>query len=102
MIPLVNTKWFDIGVQLLDPKYENELNTIEADTKHDAATCCRKMFCKWLNSDGLANWKKLMKALRMVQMHYVADDIEKLLLQGELLIHVHCICGVKDFRMMSM
>ena len=91
MIPLVNTKWYDIGLQLLDPKYENELNTIETDTRNDAATCCRKMFNKWFNTDGLANWDKLMKALRMVQLHCAAGDIEKLLLQGELLIYVLCV-----------
>ena len=98
MIPLVSTKWYDIGLQLLDPKYENELNAIEADARHDAATCCRKMFSKWLNTDGLANWDKLMKALGMVQLHCVAGDIEKLLLQGELLIYVLCvwITGVQE------
>ena len=83
MIPLVNTKWYDIGLQLLDLKYENELNTIEADARNDAATCCRKMFNKWLNTDGLASWDKLIKALRIVQLNYVADDVDESLLQGE-------------------
>ena len=83
VIPLVNTKWYDLGLQLLDPKYENELDTIEADTKNDAATCCRKMFRKWLNTDELASWDKLIKALRIVQLNNVASKIEQLLLQGE-------------------
>ena len=81
--PRVNTSWFSLGLQLLDPKYENELDTIEADTRNDAATSCRKMFSKWLNTDELASWDKLIKALRIVLLNNVANDIEQLLLQGE-------------------
>ena len=84
MIPRVSTGWYDLGLQLLDPKYENELNTIEADTKNDGvATSCRKMFSKWLNTEELASWDKLIKALRIVQLNNVANDIEQWLLQGE-------------------
>ena len=83
VIPRVCTDWFNLGLQLLDPKYENELNVIEADTRNNAATSCRKMFSKWLNTDELASWDKLIKALRVVQLNTVANDIEQLLLQGE-------------------
>ena len=44
---------------------------------------CRKMFSKWLNTDELASWDKLITALRIVQLNDVANDIEQLLLQGE-------------------
>ena len=83
VIPLVNTKWYDLGVVLLEPKYQNELNAIEVDTRSDVATCCRKMFSKWLNTDELASWDKLIKVVRIVQLNNVANDIEQLLLQGE-------------------
>ena len=83
VIPSVATKWYELGVVLLDPKYDNELSTIETDTRNDAAICCRKMFSKWLNTDQLASWDKLIKALRIVQLNNVASDIEQLLLQGE-------------------
>ena len=83
MIPSVETDWYNLGSELLDPKYKNELNTIEADTRYNAATSCRKMFTKWLNTDELASWDKLIKALRVVQLNEIANDIEQLLLQGE-------------------
>ena len=82
MIPFVKTEWYDLGLQLLEPKYENELNAIEADTRNDTATCCRKMFSKWLNTDELASWNKLIRALRVVQLNNVASNIEQLLPQG--------------------
>ena len=82
MIPSVATRWYELGLVLLDTKYQNELTIIEADIRNDAVTCCRKMFSKWLNTDELASWDKLIKAVRIVQLNNVASDIERLLLQG--------------------
>ena len=81
-MPSVATRWYELGVVLLDAKYQNELTIIEADIKNDAITCCRKMFTKWLNTDELASWEKLIKAVRIVQLNNVASDIEQSL-QGE-------------------
>ena len=69
---------------LLDPKYQNELTIIEADTRNDVVTCCRKMFSKWLNTDELASWDKLIGALRILQLGNVGSGIQQLLRQGEL------------------
>ena len=82
VIPSVATKWYEVGLMLLD---QNQLDIIEAD-RNDAATCCRKMFSKWLNTDELASWDKLIKALRIVQLNNVANDIQ-LLLQGEYVLY---------------
>ena len=41
------------------------------------------MFSKWLNTDELASWDKLIKALRIVQLKNVANDIEQFFLQDE-------------------
>ena len=83
MIPSVATGWYELGLVLLDTKYQNELTIIEDDVRNNAVTCCRKMFSKWLNTDELASWDKLIKAVRIVQLNNVANDIEQLLLQGE-------------------
>ena len=81
-MPSAAANWHELGVVLLDPKYQNELDIIEADTRNDAATSCRKMFSKWLNTDELASWDKMIKALRIIKLNNTANDIE-LLLQGE-------------------
>ena len=85
VMPSVANHWYDLGLQLLDPKYENELNIIEAaDMKNDYKTCCRKMFSKWLNTDKLASWDKVIKALTLIGLDNVASNIKQLLgLQGE-------------------
>jgi len=82
VIPSVANHWYDLGLQLLDPKYENELNIIEAD-KDDTKTCCRKMFNKWLNTDKLACWDKVIEALTVIGLDKVASDIQQLLGQGK-------------------
>ena len=82
MIPSVASKWYKLGLMLLDPKYQNELDTIEADARNDAETCCRKMLSRWLNTEERASWDKLIKALRIIQLNDTASNIEQLL-QGE-------------------
>ena len=83
MIPSVATRWYELGLVLLDQKYQNELTIVEADTRNDAVTCCRKMFSKWLNTDELASWDKLTEALRILQLSNVGSNIQQSLRQGE-------------------
>ena len=83
VIPSVATKWEELGLVLLGTKYHNQLIIIKADIGSDVVACCSKMFSKWLSTDELASWDKLIKAVRNVQLSNVANDIEQLLLQGE-------------------
>ena len=85
VIPLVATKWYDLGLELLETKHERELNTIEKDSKVEGAkTCCRKMFSKWLETQSdNASWDQLIQAVKNIELNDVASDIEQLLLQGE-------------------
>ena len=83
VVPSVANHWYDLGLQLLDPKYENELDIIEGD-KNDTKTCCRKMFSKWLKTDELASWDKVIEALILIGLNNVASKIKTLLGQSEL------------------
>ena len=85
VIPLVATKWYDLGLELLETKHERELDTIEKDSKVEGAkTCCRKMFSKWLETQSdNASWDQLIQAVKNIELNNVASDIEQLSLQGE-------------------
>ena len=84
VIPLVATRWYDLGLELLETKHERELDTIEKDSKAEGAkTCCRKMFSKWLETRDDASWDQLIQAVKNIEVNNVASDIEQLLLQGE-------------------
>ena len=85
VIPLVATRWYDLGLELLETKHERELDTIEKDSKVEGTkTCCRKMLSKWLESQSdSASWDQLIQAVKNIELNNVANDIEQLLLQGE-------------------
>ena len=100
VIPLVATRWYDLGLELLETKHERELDTIEKDSKVEGAkTCCRKMFSKWLETQSdNASWDQLIQAVKNIELNNVASDIEQLLLQGEcvtnkIIINVVVIVG---------
>ena len=84
VILLVATRWYDLGLELLETKHERELEIIETNHSNDAAKCCRKMFSKWLESQcDSASWDQLIQAVKNIELNNVANDIEQLLLQGE-------------------
>ena len=84
VISLVATKWYDLGLELLDPRHEREMEIIDKDSKVEGTrTCCRKMFGKWLETRDDASWDQLIEAVRTIQLNEVASHIEQLVLQGE-------------------
>ena len=83
VVPNVADRWYKFGQVLLEPKYASRLKTIRADAKNDAEAGCAKMFEKWLDTDKLASWNKVIEALKSVELISVASDIKNLLEQGE-------------------
>ena len=84
VIPLVATRWYDLGLELLETKHERELDIIETNYENNATKCCRKMFSKWLETQSdNASWDQLIQAVKNIEVNNVASDIEQLLLQGE-------------------
>ena len=84
VVSLVATKWYDLGLELLDPKHERELEIIEKDYKMEGTKiCCRKMLSKWLETGDDTSWDQLIEAVRAIQLNEVASNIEKLVIQGE-------------------
>ena len=88
VIPKVNTKWYDLGLELLDNEYAVELDTIREDYRNNIKTCCQKMFSKWLVTRDDASWDQLIEAMRTIELSSIASDVEQLLGQGQHL----CMC----------
>jgi len=82
VIPLVATKWYGLGLALLDPGCKDSLDYIETKHKQDAQLSCRKMFSTWLQESSIATWYQLIEASRCILLNDAADHIESLLLQG--------------------
>jgi len=69
-------------VELLSVEHVPKLNIIKNNNPGDIETCCTEMFKYWLQVDITANWMKLVDALRSLEKVTLADQIEKLFLQG--------------------
>ena len=83
VIPLVATRWYDLGLELLETKHDNEIEIIDTNYS-DMVTCCRKMLSKWLETQSdSASWDQLIQAVKNIELNNVVSDIEQLLLQGE-------------------
>ena len=88
----VCTRWFDLGLELLDAKDEQKIGIIEASHKMEGVqTCCGKMFETWLLYDN-ANWDQLVKAMRKIGLNHAASEIEKLFKCEAILMYDHCLC----------
>ena len=78
MTPSVCTDWYNLGLELLDPKDEKRVDIIETNYLiHGVETCCRKMFDEWLKY-GNANWDQLVRAIKKIGLNHAASEIEKL------------------------
>ena len=75
--PQAATKWYDLGVKLLDGT--DILDVIQYNHSFQAEACCTEMFKTWLKKDTDASWSKLANALRApsVKLYVLADTIEK-------------------------
>ena len=77
VVPHAAAKWYDLGLQLMDPRYENKLAIIKEDGRSDVQECCRKMLNYWLEAEESPTWNKVIRGLKAVRLNYVASNIEK-------------------------
>ena len=77
----VGSKWYDLGVDLLEQNDVNELTRIQSDHPTDSTISCRKMFELWLDKQPEASWNQLIQSLRQpgIELFSLATDIEKML-----------------------
>ena len=79
IIPAVASKWWELGVQLLNPSTShNILEIIKENHPQDVMGCCSNMLQRWLDTIPDASWNELLKALRSpsLQLNYLADQVE--------------------------
>ena len=71
----VATKWYELGLELLDNS--SHLEVINADNQKSVHSCCQRMFQKWLDVKHDASWSELVTALRSIEMTHAAATISK-------------------------
>ena len=83
----VTTKWYDLGVQLLDND-AGVLDVIKTDHPNDARVCCSQMFNKWLERKSGANWSQLITALIKINLNTIAESVRNSVHKGKIIIYI--------------
>ena len=75
----IGIKWYDLGIELLEPNDVAELDMIEAENSMDYKKCCTKMFNLWLRKQPAASWNQLVEALRQpgIELITLATNVEQ-------------------------
>ena len=86
---LVVTKWYDLGIELLEPEDIKALDEIQVNYPRDASTCCTKMFQLWLERQPEASWDHLIQALREfnIEINELKLELCKALNKGKLFFY---------------
>jgi len=82
IVPFVGGKWYNLGVQLLDPKSEATLRYWKTELHKGADELCTDMFSHWLTTNKKASWNDVISALKApsINLLNLADDVEKKLI----------------------
>lgn len=83
MSQLIGSKWYDVGVELLDfEDVVEQLGKIVTDHKPDHTKCCDTMLTLWVDRQPKASWRQLIKVLRRpnIELGAMATNIEETLL----------------------
>jgi len=73
----MSSKWYELGIALLDDNQSRQLNVIKADN-NEVTRRCTAMLSYWLDTHPDATWSDLAAGLRApgVEMIEVAATIE--------------------------
>ena len=74
----VSSRWYELGIELLDDDQVGRLEVIKADND-EVTRRCSAMLNYWLQTHPKATWLQLVTALRErgVEMNKVADKLER-------------------------
>ena len=80
----ISTKWYDIGVELLDDEDVPVLKRIKADHGRNSDECTAKMLELWLEKKPDTTWNDLIQTLREpnIKFETLASKLESLLCKG--------------------
>ena len=93
VITAVGSKWFELGIELLDDDQLAQLDIIKSNN-NEVTRCCAEMFLFWLRSHASATWQDLVEALKApgVELNDMAAMVEAQFINGLLYCEI-CIAS---------
>ena len=85
------TKWYGVGVELLDVEDVRALNVIESNSDRLDDNCAIAMLQLWLQRTPDASWNQLIEVLRApgIRLEALASKIEGMLSKGMSTCNAH-------------
>lgn len=82
----VGSKWYDLGIDLLEVDDAEEVDRIQSENPKDFTTCCTQMFQLWLRKQPTASWNQLISSLKQpgIELDHLAAKIRKMLYKPSL------------------
>ena len=76
-----SARWYNLGLQLLDPRDEGVLHSMKTQTSKFPEEQCTEVFNHWLTTKKNPTWNKLIGSLKSpaVNLPNVASTIEEML-----------------------
>ena len=73
-------KWRELGVVLLPYHFYALSDGIGSTMLYDDK-CCMSVFQRWLDTTVDATWDQLIRALKSVELNYLADRLEQMIIR---------------------
>ena len=96
----VGSRWYDLGIELLEADDIEVLDKINSDNPKDHDRCCTVMFQLWLRKQPTASWNQLIESLKQpgIELTQLAIKIEQMLLLPKpssnlMIINYHVVNG---------
>ena len=70
-------KWHDLGLELLEDEYGENLDIIKSNYPNDVSECCKQMFQLWLQKCSNPTCDQLIKGLKEVGLNHLATTLER-------------------------
>ena len=81
VVPQASARWYNLGLQLLDPRDEGVLHSMKTQASKSPEEQCTEVFNHWLTTKKNPTWNKLIGSLKSpaVNLPNVAITIEEML-----------------------
>jgi len=79
VVPKVANKWYELGIQLLNPSQISKLDEILSSYSTAHHQGCIEMLNLWLQTTPEASWENLIQALKQpsLELLSIANEVEK-------------------------
>ena len=99
IIQSIGTRYYDLGIPLLEDDNGVLVDALTSQHQHNAEAITRAIFQRWITGTGRkpTTWRTLVDVLRQCQLAAQADVINVFWMEGRVMSYVFTICEIIPF-----